>query len=117
MSVEQSDVVSWGAVAAGLGFAARYVVTWLGRQGMIQAGDTSQRTLIESLTAEAAKWEARYEVAVREHQEDRALHTATVTLLNETRNQNKMLRMLLIQRGMTAEELDKALEIDTRMLL
>ena len=121
--IEQQDVL-FGLLGTGVaGVALRAGITWMGRQGMIQTGDNSQKELIERLSSEAAKWQAIHAKEILAREEDRIQHAKdmdtarqqhndNLILLGETRAQNKMLRMLLIQRGMSSEELDKALEID-----
>jgi hypothetical protein len=45
--------ILWGVGGLGaLGVFGRMLITWLGRQGMISAGDNSQKELIERLDAE-----------------------------------------------------------------
>lgn len=104
------------------GLVIRFGLTMLGRQGLISAGDQSQKDLIASLSAERTQWRDLYEKKVTEldaertqHAKDmeilRQQHHDNLMLMGEVRLQNRMLRMLLIQRGMSAEELDAALEL------
>lgn len=95
----------------GAGILLRMIWTWANRQGMITQGDSSQKELIASLTEEAERWRQLHADAVKAHEDAKRQHEATLILLGETRLQNRMLRMLLIQRGMTPEELDAALEL------
>lgn len=105
-----------------LGVFARVGLTMLGRQGLISAGDQSQKDLIASLSTERTQWRDLYEKKVVELDNERAQHSKdmdilrqqhhdNLMLLGEVRLQNRMLRMLLIQRGMSADELDAALEL------
>lgn len=104
------DILMWGGGGAGalgiLGFAARYGITMLNRQGLIQAGDTSQKQLLEALAAEAAKWQALHEEAQKQREETQ--RTNTILLV-----QNALLRALCIQHGVPMDQLDK-LEKDIR---
>lgn len=98
-----------GVGAAGLFGGAmilRGIWTWLGRQGLISQGDSSQKDLLSNLTAEAERWRKMHEDSVKAHEDSKKQHEATLVLLGEIKLQNKMLRILLIQRGMTAQELD-----------
>lgn len=118
-----AENVSYGVgTLLGGGLLIRLALSFLTRQGLITAGDNSQRSLIEDLRAEAKKWqdlhektEASREKEREQHEKDmliiRQAHNDNLVLLGEMRNQNKMLRMLLIQRGMSASELDAALEV------
>ena len=104
------------------GVVIRFGLTILGRQGLISAGDQSQKDLITSLSAERTQWRDLYEKKVSELDNERTQHSKdmdmlrqqhhdNLMLLGEVRLQNRMLRMLLIQRGMSADELDAALEL------
>ncbi len=110
-------------------FGGRFLFLQWSKSGVGMAADASQVNLIAQLTAEAKKWEEYYlaertariadhaqhikdmEEVRRAADEVRAAHRDTLILLGETRNQNKMLRMSLIQRGATSEEIDAMLEI------
>lgn len=113
-----SNIGAW--VAGGLSgtglvvYLIRAYITWANRQGLITTGDNSQKDLLESLRAEAKKWEDKYEAEVKDHEATKSLYESNLILYGELRVQNKMLRMLLIQRGMSAEELNDALQIDTK---
>ena len=103
-----------------LGFIGRWAITWLGKQGLIQATDSNTKDLQLSLKEEAAKWELKYEKSAadleaertqhaKDRESDRIQHNDNLILLGEVRLQNKLLRALLLQRGMTVEELTLAL--------
>lgn len=109
--ITASDILLGLVGTGGLGLSIRAFITWAGRQGLISTGDNSQKGLIEDLRTEAKKWQERYDGVVKDHDDSKRQHESTLILLGEVRNQNKMLRMLLIQRGMSADELDAALEI------
>lgn len=110
------DIAKWigGLTVGGTAFAmlVRFAITSWSRQGLIKAGDDSHKEAIKHANEEALKWEKRYEAELANHENCKRNHEATLILTGEVRNQNKMLRMLLIQRGMTGDEIDKALEID-----
>jgi hypothetical protein len=95
----------------GLVVCGRWAFSWLSKQNLTDTVTVNQKDLIGNLKAEAKKWEDRYDASEKDHSDSRKQHESTLILLGEVRNQNKMLRMLLIQRGMSAEELDKALEV------
>lgn len=111
INLNSDDITNYILGLGGIGLAARYAITWMKRQGLADAGVDSQKQLIADLRTEAKKWEVLYNKEVNDHTEARKQYDATIELLGEVRNQNKMLRLLLIQRGMSAEELDAALEI------
>lgn len=116
-------LIGSGMGITGAGFLLfKGAITWLGRQGLISAGDDSQKDLIERLTVDAENYRTKLEASEAARQKDRDdhhkemielrdLHNDVLMLTGELKVQNKMLRMLLIQRGMTAAELDAALEI------
>lgn len=106
-----SNVLLGAGGLTGASILLRMIWTWLTRQGMITQGDSSQKDLIANLTLEAERWRKMHEEAVKTHEDAKRQHEATLILLGEVKIQNKMLRMLLIQRGMTHEELDAALEL------
>ena len=91
--------------AAGVGFLGRFAITALKRQGLADATLDSHTSALKNCQAEAAKWEQRYNEA-------QSNHTENIMLIGELRVQNRMLRIIILNKGlMTAEELDSALEI------
>lgn len=71
----------------------------MGRQGMIATADSSQKEIYERLSAEAKKWESRYNEAISQHND-------YVELIQQLRTQNAMMRLMLIHNGVLAEEID-----------
>lgn len=112
MNAELQQILFWAVGIVGGGAGIRAGITWAVRQGLITAGDTSQKGLIEDLRTEAKKWQDRYDAEVANHSEARRQHETTLVLLGEVRAQNKMLRLILIQRGMTSEEINAALDME-----
>lgn len=82
-----------------IGLILRAVLTWMGRQGMIATADNSQKEIYERLSAEAKKWESRYNEAVSQHND-------YIELIQQLRTQNAMMRLMLIHNGVLAEEID-----------
>ena len=100
MTFETKDVLAIVAGTGVLGMLARYGLTWLGRQGLIQSGDNSQKSLIEALSAEAMRWKELHEAMRIQHEEN-------LELLTTLRVQNAMLRMMLRQHGVPMVLLDQ----------
>lgn len=103
MNFTYTDVAVWTGGAGLLGFIVRAGITWLSRQGLIQAGDNTQKDLIMSLNAEAHKWQELHEDALAQHEQ-------TKRLLVALQIQNAMLKMLLKQHGVSTEEIAEAIE-------
>lgn len=102
---------TWVLGLSGTGMLLRAILTWMGRQGVISQGDTSQKDLLKNLTEEAERWRKIHEAEAESHEDSKKQLHATEALLAEIKMQNRMLRRLLINTGMTAEELDELLEI------
>lgn len=88
-----------GGGIAIIGLILRSILTWMGRQGMIATADSSQKEIYERLSAEAKKWESRYNEAISQHND-------YVELIQQLRTQNAMMRLMLIHNGVLAEEID-----------
>ena len=110
LTVDNTVKAVVGVPAAG--WVLRIFVSWLNKQSLADAGNTSQKDVIETLRQEARRWEERYDLEVKSHADAKVQLEATMELLGETRNQNKMLRMMLIANGVAPETIDKTLGID-----
>jgi hypothetical protein len=92
-------------------FALQKLMTSWKTENTNQSAASSQQELMKNLKEEAKKWQDLYDKEVADHSDARRQYEVTLILLGEVRNQNKMLRLLLIQRGMSPEELDVVLDI------
>jgi SMC interacting uncharacterized protein involved in chromosome segregation len=82
-------------IAVVFGFIGRYL---LSKQGVALNSDSAHTTLIKNLKSERDEWKAHAIEREKEHDAQRE----EIALL---KSQNAMLRMLLIQKGVTIEEL------------
>lgn len=92
-------LVGGGGSLVLIGLILRAILTWMGRQGMIATADNSQKEIYERLSAEAKKWESKYNDAVAQHND-------YIELIQQLRTQNAMMRLMLIHNGVLAEEID-----------
>lgn len=82
-----------------LAMLGRATLSWFKGKGLTDAKTDANRDVIETLREEAKRWEDRYNLEVKEHAENREL-------LQATREQNRLLRAILLHHGMSKEELD-----------
>lgn len=105
MNLNVDEIITWIGGSAGAAFLLRFGITALKKQGLADATLDSHAQALANKQKEAEMWEARYKEAQKEHE-------SNLILIGELRVQNKMLRMLLIHHGLTAEAIDKALEVN-----
>lgn len=94
--IPEVPTVGWGigtliSVALGL----RYFVS---KQNLSVAGDSAHRDLIKNLQDERDEWKINAQQRAKEHDEN-------VALISLLRSQNAMLRLLLLNKGVTEAEL------------
>lgn len=104
MNLNVDDILAWVGGLLGVGTVGRFAITALKKQNLGDAALDAHSTALKNALEDAAKWQKRYDDCSAEH-------SHTLILIGELRVQNKMLRMILIQRGMTGPEIDAALEI------
>ena len=111
MQINGDDIITWVGGATGVGVLVRLAITVLKKQGLTDAGIDSQKTALAEANERAAYWEKKYEAEVANHAATSKEYAALLINAGELRNQNRFLRMLLKQGGMSTEEIDAALEI------
>lgn len=100
------EAVAWGGGSlVTLGVMARYGLSWMKSQGLTDAKSDANKDVIETLREEAGRWRDLYD-------KEFANHEATNALLIEMKIQNRLLRGLLMQQGMTQETIDALVKGD-----
>ena len=94
-----------GAGLVALAMLGRWGLSWLKTQGLTDAKTDANREVIETLREEAKRWEDRYNKEMVNHED-------TAKILTEMRIQNRLLRGLLMQQGMTQETIDALIRGD-----
>lgn len=104
MMTEIDGTVATGGLTLG-GIVVFVIQQWFAKMrrddkdASVHGANTSATiATITNLQSEAKKWETRHDELQRQHEE----HTELISLL---RSQNAMLRLILIQKGVTVEEL------------
>ena len=105
------EIGTWIGGAGGAAMLLRMGITMLKKQGLADATLDAHAAALKNAQTEAKKWEDKYDAEVKNHSDCRHLYEATLKLLGAMENNNQMLRMLLLQRGMTAQEIDTALGV------
>ena len=89
-------------IAGGALYFIRQLIAKTQREGKDNAvhgaGSDATTGLIATLQGEAKKWQERHDEIVKQHEEN-------IELIALLRSQNAMLRLILIQKGVTTEEL------------
>ena len=111
MQINGDDLWAWLGGTMGAGFLIRFAITVLKKQGLTDAGIDSQKTALAEANERASYWEKKYESEVTNHAATSKEYAALLINAGELRNQNRFLRLLLKQGGMSTEEIDAALEI------
>ena len=88
-----------GAGLVALGMAGRWALSWFKNQGLTDAKADANKDVIETLREEAGRWRDLYDKEFANHED-------TTKLLTELKIQNRLLRGLLMQQGMTQEAID-----------
>lgn len=88
-----------------LAMLGRWGLSWLKNQGLTDAKADANKDVIETLREEAGRWRDLYDKEFSNHE-------ATTALLMEMRIQNRLLKSLLLQQGMTQESIDALIKGD-----
>jgi hypothetical protein len=94
-----------GAGLIVLGILGRWGLSWLKDRGLTDAKTDANKDVIETLREEALRWRGLYDKEFSNHE-------ATTALLTEMRIQNRLLRGLLMQQGMSQEAIDALVKGD-----
>jgi hypothetical protein len=112
MPTPEIDVVQVGSVlggATGIGLLGRWVVSLFVKQNVTDAGNTGHVTLIKELQEEAKKWRLMLDEEKAENAKQRSVIEAELRVMREgnilLRAQNQMLRMILLNKGVSEAEL------------
>ena len=98
IEVDQSSVVTGVSGIGGLLIGGRFLLSWWKKQNLHDAVISGTDAHIDRLEADAQRWKEMYDETHKLLEEQRE----TNALL---RSQNAMMRMLLIQKGITPAEL------------